>query len=137
MGKLPDIEQSFYLEAPPSKVFAALTDSKVLSRWFAVKAKIDQGEGGWFSLTMKNGFVWEGKLSGCRVNKSVSYPWVEGTASFGLAGKGRGTMLRLNHTGFETADALVQSSAGWSYYLTNLKSVLDHGTDLRSKDDSF
>jgi len=98
---------------------------------------IDPAEGGRFTLVMKNGFVWEGKIRGMKENKAVSFSWVEGVASFALARKGKGTLLKLSHTGFETTDALAQSSAGWSYYLTNLKSVLDHGADLRSKEDSF
>lgn len=137
MATLPDIELTFRLEATPSEVFAALTDSKALAKWWAAKAMVDASEGGWFSLSFKNGFVWDGKLSRFVDNRTVSYSWVEGTASFKLARKGKGTLLKLRHTGFRTARALAQSSAGWSYYLTNMKSVLDHGTDLRSKDDSF
>ncbi len=137
MDKLPDIEQTFHLEAAPSEVFAALTDSKAIRTWWPVKAVIDPADGGRFSLTFKNGFVWDGKLFGFAKNRSVSFSWVEGTASFELVSKGRGTLLKLRHTGFKTARSMGPSSAGWSYFLTNMKSVLDHGTDLRSKDDSF
>ncbi len=137
MGKLPDIEQNYYLESPPAKVFEALTDSKILAKWFPAKAMLDRVKGGRFSLVMKNGFVWEGKLSAFKEGKLLSIPWVEGTASFELFKKRKGTLLKLHHNGFESVENLVLSSAGWSYYLTNLKSFLDHGIDLRSNDDGF
>jgi uncharacterized protein YndB with AHSA1/START domain len=137
MGTLPDIETTFYIEAAPSRVFAALTDSNELVKWWPVKAMIDNVEGGRFSLTFKNGFVMEGKLSGFKVNSSVSFSWVEGTASFKLLKTKGGTLLRLHHIGFVTPEALWMSSGGWSYYLTNLKSVLGHGVDLRAKQDRF
>ncbi len=137
MEKLPDINQTYALEAPPSKVFAALTDSRELVKWWAVKARVDPVDGGRFSLVFNNGFVWDGKLSNFEENKSVSFSWVEGTASFKLVKKGEGTLLKLHHAGFVHAERLAASTAGWTYYLSNLKSVLDHGTDLRSKEDSF
>jgi hypothetical protein len=86
---------------------------------------------------MKNGFVWEGKLSSFKEGKSLSIRWVEGTASFELLRRRKGTLLKLLHNGFDSAENLVLSSAGRSYYHINLKSVLDHGIDLRLKDDSF
>lgn len=137
MGKLPDINQTYYLEAPPSKVFEALTDSKALVKWFPAKGLLDPAKGGRFSFVMKNGFVWEGKVSGFVEGKSVSVPCIEGTATFNIARRGKGTLLKLRHTGIETSDTLVGLSGGWSYYLTNLKSVLDHGVDLRAEEDSF
>lgn len=137
MGKLPDINQTYYLEAPPSKVFEALTDSKALVKWFPVKGLLDPVKGGRFSFVMKNGFVWEGKVSGFVEGKSVSVPCMKGTATFNIARKGKGTLLKLRHTGIETSETLVGLSGGWSYYLTNLKSVLDHGVDLRAEEDSF
>jgi uncharacterized protein YndB with AHSA1/START domain len=137
MGRLPDIEQRYHLESSPAKVFAALTDPRILAKWFPARALFDPVKGGRFSLVMKNGFVWEGKLSGLKEGKSLSIPWVEGTASFEVVRRRKGTLLKLHHDGFESAENLVLSSAGWSYYLTNLKSVLDHGIDLRAKEDSF
>lgn len=137
MGKLPDINQTFYVEASPNRVFEALSDPDELAKWFPAKAMIDPVKGGRFSFVMKNGYVWEGKLSGFKQNKSVSYPFIEGTASFELVKKRRGTLLKLNNTGFETLEMLVAASGGWAYYLTNLKSVLEHGVDLRMKEDSF
>jgi hypothetical protein len=87
-------------------------------------------------LVFDNGFIWDGKLSSFKENKSVSFPWVQGTATFKLSKKGKGTLLKLDHQGFVGVQELAASTAGWTYYLSNLKSLLDHGIDLRSKEDA-
>ncbi len=85
-----------------------------------------------------------GKVKRFEANKAVSYSWydkldsgkmVETTASFRVAKKGNGTLLKLLHTGFEDPEHFAECSSRWGYYLTNLKSVIDHDTDLRSKYD--
>ena len=40
------IEQAYYFEAPFEKVFQALTDSKMLVKWFLSKAKVVPEKGG-------------------------------------------------------------------------------------------
>jgi hypothetical protein len=45
------------------------------------------------------------------------------------------SVLRLRHTGFTDPGHLAECSSRWGYYLTDLKSVLDHGADLRSEYD--
>ncbi len=136
MDKLPDIRQTYCFRAPPRTVFDALTDSKVLVKWWPKKAQIDPIKGGRFSLVFDNGFIREGKLSSFKENESVSFPWVQGTATFKLSKKRKGTLLKLHHEGLVGVEELAASIAGWTYYLSNLKSVLDYGTDLRSKEDS-
>lgn len=135
-GKLPSIDLTFYLQSSPSKVFRALTDSETLVKWWAAKPSVSPEEKK-FSLMFDNGFEIDGEISNFKKNKSISFSWVEGIASFELYNKGKGTILKLHHDGFKSPEALARSSAGWSYYLTNMKSVLDHGIDLRFKGDSF
>jgi hypothetical protein len=61
---------------------------------------------------------------------------VETSVLFTVEKKGTGgTILKLRHSGFEDAEHFAECSSRWAYYLTNLKSVLDWGTDVRSKYD--
>ena len=85
-----------------------------------------------------------GKVKRFEANKSVSYSWsdelkngklAETTATFIVTKKGRGTLLKLRHTGFDDPEHFAECSSRWAYYLTNMKSVLDHDADLRSKYD--
>ena len=144
MPKLFVIEQSYYFEAPLRKVFQALTDPKMLVKWFLSNAKVAPKKGGSYSFDWIGGYHMTGKVKHFEKNRAVSFSWCDKlwngelartTASFKVARKGHGTSLRLRHTGFEDPEHFAECSSRWGYYLTNMKSVLDHGTDLRSKYD--
>jgi len=62
--------------------------------------------------------------------------------TFKLKPKDKGTLMQMTHSGFKKAgDAWVetyaQTHSGWAYFLTNLKSVLQAGHDLRRPDDDM
>jgi uncharacterized protein YndB with AHSA1/START domain len=138
------IEQAYYFEAPVKKVFHALTDSKMLVKWFLSKAKVVPKKGGSYSFDWIGGYHMTGKVKRFETNKAVSFSWsdklksgewAKTTASFKVARKRRGTLLKLLHTGFKDPEHFAECSSRWGYYLTNMKSVLNRGTDLRSKYD--
>jgi len=138
------VEQSYYFESPFEKVFQALTEPKMLVRWFLSKATVVPKKGGSYSFDWIGGYHMTGKLKRFEANKAVSFSWsdklkigklAKTTASFKVAKKGHGTLLKLRHTGFEDPEHFADCSSRWGYYLTNMKSVLDHGVDLRSKYD--
>ena len=138
------IEQSYYFKAHPKKVFQAITDPKILVKWFLSKAKVVPSEGGTYSFDWIGGYHMTGMVKQFETNKAVSYSWhdimhsgemVETTASFQVTKKGRGTILKLRHFGFTDPEHFAECSSRWAYYLTNMKSVLDWGTDVRSKYD--
>jgi len=144
MPKLLKIEQSYYFEAPVEKVFQALTDSKILVKWFLSKAKVVPKKGESYSFDWIGGYHMVGKVKEFEMNRSVSFSWSDKlksgklartTVSFKVAKKGQGTSLKLYHTGFVDPEHYAECSSRWGYYLTNMKSVLDHGTDLRSEYD--
>jgi uncharacterized protein YndB with AHSA1/START domain len=138
------VEQSYYFDAPVEKVFRALTDPKMLVKWFLSKAKVVPKKGGSYSFDWIGGYHMTGNVKQFETNKAVSFSWsdklkngelAKTTASFKVVKKGHGTLLRLRHTGFKDPEHFAECSSRWAYYLTNMKSVLDHGTDLRSKYD--
>ncbi|MBI3859586.1 MAG: SRPBCC domain-containing protein [Thaumarchaeota archaeon] len=142
------ISQAYYVDAPPEVVFKALTQPKQLTKWFLSSAKIRPIEGTSYTFTWNGGSSHTGKVKRVTPNRSLVLTWPDRfkgktyitEASFSLSKKGTGTMLKLKHTGFKEGDdwlwlfGAVQS--GWAYFLTNLKSVLSGGKDLRSKYDS-
>ncbi len=138
------IEQSFYFKAPPRRVFQALVDPTILVKWFLSEAKVVPKEGGTFSFDWIGGYHMTGKIKQFEMNSVVSYSWTdklqsgemaETIASFQVAKKGHGTLLKLHHYGFTDPEHFAECSSRWAYYLTNMKSVLDWGTDVRSKYD--
>ena len=149
MAKPPAVEQTFYYAVPAAQVFGALTEPKGLCRWFLEDAEIELRKGAPFRFTWVGGYSMKGKVRKFRAGRSVEFAWNDRfprgkvfrtVARFELQRKGSGTLLSLRHSGFKSGRkwwllrGAIQS--GWAYYLTNLKSVLEHGTDLRSEHDS-
>ncbi len=144
MPKTFSIEQSYYFAAPPDRVFAGVTEPKQLVRWFLSKAKVEPKKGGKYSFDWIGDYHMDGKVKKFEKDESVAFSWhdklpngkmADTTASFKVSKKGRGTILRLRHTGFKDPEHFADCSSRWGYYLTNMKSVLDNGKDLRSKYD--
>ena len=138
-------KQEYYFEkAKPEEVFEALTRPKMLVKWFLSKAKLDPKRDGTFFFDWIGGYHMTDKVKRFEKNKAVSFAWsdrlksgkmAKTTASFEVAKKGKGTLLSLRHTGFKDPEHFADCSSRWAYYLTNMKSVLDNGVDLRSKYD--
>lgn len=146
MVKVPSIEQTYYYAAAPARVYAALTEPKELARWFSQKAEVNLRKGGPFRLSWADGYTMRGKVKSVEPGKRLTVTWVdrpegrkvfETVARFDLRKRGAGTLLTVTHGGFKSGKKWVwlhgAISSGWAYYLTNLRSVLEHGTDLRSK----
>jgi uncharacterized protein YndB with AHSA1/START domain len=107
-GKLK-ISQTYYYDAPPAKVFAALTEPDRLVQWFLSKAEVDLKKGGVIEFTWEGGHKMVGKVMRVVADKEVAYAWrddlgkgkeVETLAEFEISKKGKGSMLKLNHGDF-------------------------------------
>ena len=139
--------QRYLYQAKPEKVFRALTDAKELTKWFLKDARVQLKKGG------KMKFVWspkdkhENKILDLVPNKRLRMTWptmgwggtpkTDTYVTFSLTPKGKYTLLQIEHTGFGPGEEWVVYYAGtysgWTYYLLNLKSWLEHGIDLRDK----
>lgn len=142
------IEQEYFFDTTPEIVFKALTEPKELAKWFLSKAKIDARRGGDYEFTWQGGYKHSGKVMKFVKNKTLVLSWPDKfesgkvfttQAAFTLSRKGNGTLLKLKHTGFKKGDEWIwlygAIQSGWAYFLTNLKSVLAQGVDLRSRYD--
>lgn len=148
MAKVPTIEHTFYYPVPPARLFAALTEPDELAKWFVEKAVITLKKGSGFRLTWRGGYTMRGRVKNVESPKKLYLAWVdrfengkvfETEARFTLAKKGKGTLLTLSHRGFKSGKKWVglygAIESGWAYYLLNLRSVLEHGVDLRDERD--
>ena len=144
MPKSYATKQQYYFRARPEKVFEALTEPKSLVKWFLSKAKIDRETGGMFTFDWMGGYRMVSKLKKYEKDKTVTFSWIDKlrkgeiaktTASFEVRKQGKGTLLKLRHSGFKDPEHFADCSSRWAYYLTNMKSVLGQGQDLRSKYD--
>jgi uncharacterized protein YndB with AHSA1/START domain len=129
------------IKASPEKVYRAWTDDKLITKWFVHKAVIEPKKGGRFYMKFLGDVESDEKVLGIRKNSYFCF-------SFGKAGEtveitikksGKGTDCILRQFGMKTSNkAKVQwhmgCRNGWVFFLTNLKSFLEKGVDLRSHD---
>jgi uncharacterized protein YndB with AHSA1/START domain len=144
-GKTLTIRQSYYLRAPVKKVFRALTEPTKITKWFVGEARLDPRRGGTYRFTWLGGYRHGGKVLEFIKNRRLALEWPtprlgKTRVTFTVRPRGKGTQLRVVHSGYKTTPAWLEmyggTQSGWAYYLMNLKSVLEHGNDLRSLRDS-
>lgn len=136
-------EGTVYIEAPPDRVWRALTEAAELERWFPLEAEVEPGEGGTILLSWKNEY--RGR---CRIIRwepeerlTTSWEWDESAGEGGdgtpaqvtdyiLEKDGGGTRLRVVTSGFPddpSWDEWVEGTVrGWRYELASLKHYLEN-----------
>jgi uncharacterized protein YndB with AHSA1/START domain len=143
-AKTRTIRLRAFIHASPTKVFKAVSEPELLSRWLLDHATISPRKGGRFTFTWEDGPTHTGTVlqfvPGRRIALSWQWPGMEDLLvtklAFSVEPKNRGTVLTLTHSGFPEQKRWVDlyggAIQGWTYFLMNLKSFLDHGADLRS-----
>lgn len=136
-----------FIHASPRRVFNAISESKVLTRWFMDHATLSARRGGNYSFTWEGGPTHTGRITqfvrGKRMVLTWQWPGMEklGVTRLKLSVEPRngGTVLLFTHSGFRRGGAWTDlyegAIRGWTYFMMNLKSVLENGHDLRSPDD--
>ena len=143
-SKTRTIRLPIFVHASPSRVFGAITRPELLTRWFMDRASISLQKGGSYSFAWEGGPTHTGRIvdfaRGKRITLTWQWPRMEHLAVTKLRltvePKAGGTVLRFTHSGFLVGrpwDDLYEGAIrGWTYFMLNLKSVLETGHDLRS-----
>jgi uncharacterized protein YndB with AHSA1/START domain len=145
---MPDrtIEITQTVEAPPERVFRALTDADELSRWWTTRAASDPRTGGSFSYTWEfqqdtdRNHTREDRYLDVTPNEHLRYDWPmprgNTVVDFRLDPSGDGTIVKLVHSGWgsdsEWDESVEMHRQGWNFFLGNLKSYLERGEDTRA-----
>ncbi|MCI4336760.1 MAG: SRPBCC domain-containing protein [Thermoplasmata archaeon] len=132
-----------FIHAPPEKVFAAVTEPQLLTRWLMDRATFSAHKGAMYAFTWEGGPTHTGTIldfvPGKRFTISWSWPGHETLKAtklrLSLVPKEGGTVLTFTHSGFGTTGPWKElyegSIRGWTYFMMNLKSVLETEHDLR------
>ncbi|MGH2567586.1 MAG: SRPBCC domain-containing protein [Bacteroidota bacterium] len=106
------------LPATPLELFAALTDSKRISRWSGQKGNVEPNVGG--ELEMFDGWV-KGKVLAYKPGKALAYTWLPGdwddevksTVRYKFTPAGKDTKVILTHEGFPNEKERTNHRDGW------------------------
>jgi uncharacterized protein YndB with AHSA1/START domain len=129
------------LKAPPEKVFRAWTDDKIVSKWFTEKTVIEPKKNGRIYFEWTAGDKMEAKVINIVKNRLFVFPFGNNSERVEVRIKkdGKGSMCELRQLNMKTTDDMKWMMhrgciQGWTFFLTNLKSYLEHGIDLRGHD---
>jgi uncharacterized protein YndB with AHSA1/START domain len=149
------LQKRLGIRAPAAVVFRALTDATELSHWFPTAAETDPRPGGAYRFRFDSpgpqgeSRTREGTFSDVQPNKRLSLSWrapidppgedpagPETRVEFTLSEKAGVTDLVLTHSGFGYGAGWDRSferhSEEWAFYVLNLRSYLERGTDART-----
>ncbi len=127
------------VKASPSKVFKLWADEKEICKWFLSGAKIDLRKGGEYEWTWLPGFTDKGKFLNVRKNSNIRFTFAGSICDVSFKKDKRGCLIVLRQYKIPTDErnkvgTYLSCSLGWSFFLANLKSVIEHKADLRERD---
>lgn len=140
------VHQTVTIKSSPEAVFNALTRADELTRWFPTRAESDPRPGGSFNYTWEftdasqNGSQ-QGQYLEFAPNNRLSYTWTADSiltlVTFDLTESDGETTVELDHSSMQPGadqEKLHEMHANqWEFFLMNLKSYLETGTDLRQE----
>jgi uncharacterized protein YndB with AHSA1/START domain len=137
-----NIEITKQIDAPPKRVFRALTDADELVHWFPSSAESDPRTGGDYVLRFQfddgsKNHTYAGQYEDVTPNERVRYPWNgqfgDTTVEFALRASDGGTELRLIHSGWsdEAEESRQMHEQGWGFFVDNLDRYVTGGEDQR------
>ena len=133
------VRRTITIEAPPEKVWTAVTEPEHISRWFGRTVLVGEGVGAHGTITWPEGETMPIRVEAADPPRSISYRWCNDDAgrvpdtvdaapstvfTFTLEPTSSGTQLTVEETGFElTADPvknLESHREGWDGELDEL-----------------
>lgn len=125
---MKQIEQTYTIKAPVSKVWQALTDAAVAEQWGAAPAKVDAREGGEFSYW---GGDIHGKYTKLVPNKLIEQEWYghdnptwKYNVVFTFEGNDKSTTVHMTYSGNILDEQ--KDIADWQdYYFSPIKELLE------------
>lgn len=124
------VQREVQVGAPPSTVFALLTDPDKILRWIGTEAKVDARPGGMYLVNVGGTSMARGTFTEViPVHRlAYSFGW-EGNdkippgstvIEIDLIEKDRGTLVRWTHTGLPDVGEVAEHARGWAHYLERL-----------------
>jgi uncharacterized protein YndB with AHSA1/START domain len=140
------VRREVEIAAPPSTVFAFLTDPEKILRWMGTEATAEPYANGIYQVNVNGSDIARGRFTEViPVHRlAYSFGW-EGRENMppestlieiDLIDQGGGTLVRMTHSGLPDAEACASHEEGWTHYLGRLSVAAgggDPGRDPRRK----
>lgn len=139
----PEFVYVTFIETTPEKLWAALTDSGMMQRyWFGYSVSSDWKVGSPIKLGKDGKVTDDGEVLICNPVRRLSYSWhaiydpemakeKASRVTFDLEPKGKYVKLTVTHEDFPPASRVLPSiSTGWPMVLSSLKSWLETGRPM-------
>lgn len=127
------------LSHPPEKVWRALTQSHLIAEWLA-ETDFNAAPGSRFTVRIDpqpdRTFIFDCEVIAVEPNKMLTYAWnaagdepgngLTSTVTWRLTATPRGTLVRMEQSGFEPDQPLYYHGArmGWPQFIANLEQLL-------------
>jgi len=130
--------QRLPVAAPAEKVFKMWTDPKMMNKWLVEDAKMPLKKNGTYEWTWYGGFKDSGKILSVRKPSKLVFTFAGSKCEVQIKKNKRGSMVTLRQYSIPDSDehkvVHLSCSNGWTFYLTNLKTYMEYGIDLRETD---
>jgi uncharacterized protein YndB with AHSA1/START domain len=143
--KRRSIELDQTIHASAKEIFPYLGEQDKIIKWFPTRAETDPVVGGHYMLAFefsnpehsdKGDHIRRGSFTRVEAPTAIGYSWdVDNTdVLFTLDEKNGMTDIHLVHSGWPADDeqAYQQHLQGWTFFLSNLKALLEQGKDRRT-----
>jgi uncharacterized protein YndB with AHSA1/START domain len=140
------VRREVQIAAPPSTVFAFLTDPQKILRWIGTEATVEPHPGGLYLVNVGGMDTARGRFTEVVPVHRLAYsfgwdgrektPPGSGLIEIDLIDRDGGTLLRLTHSGLPDEEACASHEKGWAHYLGRLAVAAgggDPGPDSRGR----
>ncbi len=129
------VSDEIWVKAKPQQVFSALTDEKVLAKWWPKKAETDPRKGGQVMMEWFNGGTLFSQYSDFVKDKEIGLAFYGDYLTFTLTRKKGGTHVLVEHTcsANKSLDNYIGVAQSWASQLCNLKAWLEKKWDMRPR----
>ena len=124
------VRREIQVAAPPSTVFAFLTDPEKILRWMGTEATVDPHPGGIYLVNVGGKNVARGSFTEVIPVHRLAYsfgwegrenvPPGSSLIEIDLLDRDGGTLLRMAHSGLPDAQECASHEEGWTHYLERL-----------------
>jgi uncharacterized protein YndB with AHSA1/START domain len=123
----------------PEKLFKMWTDNRKICKWFLTDAKIELKKGGNYYFKWAEGSSENGKVLEVRKNSLFRFTFAGCICEVKFKKSGNHCLVILRQYRIPTDERNkirlhMGCQMGWTFFFTNLKSVLETGKDLREFD---